>query len=79
METIRFIINVFYLYLLAGALFAALFVWRGAAALDEAANGISWKTRALLFPGSAALWPVLLQKWWNLTRNAVPENTTEEH
>lgn len=63
METIKFFVNIFYLYLLAGAVFAALFVWRGAAALDEAAKGISWKTRALLFPGSVALWPVLLRKW----------------
>lgn len=63
METIKFLVNVFYLYLLAGAVFATLFLWRGAAALDEAAKGITWKTRVLLFPGSAALWPVLLRKW----------------
>jgi hypothetical protein len=50
METIKFIVNVFYLYLLAGVIFAALFIWRGAAKLDESAKGISWKTRALLFP-----------------------------
>ena len=63
METIKFLVNVFYLYLLAGAVFATLFLWRGAAALEEAAKGITWKTRVLLFPGSAALWPVLLRKW----------------
>jgi membrane protein implicated in regulation of membrane protease activity len=44
-------------------IFASFFLWRGAAALDEGARGISWKTRALLFPGSVALWPVLLRKW----------------
>lgn len=65
METIKFLVNVFYLYLLAGVIFASFFLWRGAAVLDEAAKGISWKTRALLFPGSAALWPVLLRKWLN--------------
>ncbi len=75
MEAIKFLVNVFYLYLLAGVVFASLFVWRGAAALDEAAKGISWKTRALLFPGSAALWPVLLRKWLSVTRNAVPGET----
>lgn len=63
METIKFIVNAFYLYLLAGVIFATLFVWRGAAKLDESAKGISWKTRTLLFPASAALWPVLLRKW----------------
>ena len=72
METIRFLVNAFYLYLLAGLVFATLFVWRGAAALDEAARGISWKTRALLFPGSAALWPVLLWKWLAALRHPVP-------
>ena len=63
MEAIRIFVNLFYLYLLAGVVFAAFFVWRGAAAIDEAAKGISWKTRALFFPGSVALWPVLLKKW----------------
>ena len=63
METTRFLINAFYLYLLAGVVFAVLFLWRGAAQLDHAAKGISWKTRAFLFPGSVALWPVLLRKW----------------
>ena len=78
MEAIKFLVNVFYLYLLAGAIFAALFVWRGAAMLDEAARGISWKTRALLFPGSAALWPVLLRKWIAVRRNAVPADTNHQ-
>ncbi len=78
METIKFLVNVFYLYLLAGAIFAALFVWRGAAMLDEAVKGISWKTRALLIPGSAALWPVLLRKWLTVTRNAVPGDATRQ-
>ncbi|MBK7938267.1 MAG: hypothetical protein IPJ82_14825 [Lewinellaceae bacterium] len=63
METVRFLICVFYCYLLAGVIFAAFFLWRGAAQLDHAAKGISWKTRVFLFPGSAALWPVLLRKW----------------
>ena len=66
METIRFLVDIFYLYLLAGIVFAAFFVWRGAALIDEAARGISWKTRALFFPGSVALWPVLLRKWMKI-------------
>lgn len=74
METIRFFVNALYLYLLAGVVFASLFLWRGAAALDEAARGISWKTRVLLFPGSAALWPVLLKKWAAIRRNLVPRD-----
>ncbi len=70
METVRFLVNIFYLYLLAGVVFAVLFLWRGAAELDKAAKGISWKTRAFLFPGSAALWPVLLRKWWTVRQGS---------
>ena len=35
METVRFLVNIFYLYLLAGVVFAVLFLWRGAAELDD--------------------------------------------
>jgi len=69
METVKFLVYIFYLYLLAGVVFAALFLQRGAARIDKAAKGISWKTRALLFPGSAVLWPVLLRKWWKMRRD----------
>ena len=65
MKTIEWFVDAFYLYLLVGVIFAAFFLWSGAARLDEAARGISWKTRAFLLPGSVALWPVLLFKWWN--------------
>ena len=74
MEAVEIIVNVFYLYLLVGVIFAVLFLWRGVALLDDAAKGISWTTRALLFPGSLALWPVLLRKWIRVTRNPVPED-----
>lgn len=63
MEVVKFLVNAFYLYLFVGGVFAVLFLWRGAAVIDESAKGISWKTRLLLFPGCAALWPILLQKW----------------
>lgn len=62
MQTIRFLLFVGYAYLLVGVFFAAFFVWRGAGQLDEAARGISWKMRLLLFPGSVALWPFLWKK-----------------
>jgi len=65
MEFARVLINLFYLYLLAGVVFAALFLWRGIDKIDDAARVISWKTRALFFPGIVAFWPVLLKKWRN--------------
>lgn len=74
METVKFLVYIFYLYLLAGAVFAVLFLWRGVERIDNAAKGISWKTRALLFPGSAALWPVLLRKWWRARFREIEHN-----
>lgn len=50
-------------YLGLGALFALAFVTVGAGRIDRAARGAPWGFRALIFPGAAALWPVLLVKW----------------
>ncbi|MEO6037232.1 MAG: hypothetical protein ABIQ93_02385 [Saprospiraceae bacterium] len=63
MQAIEIIVNIFYFYLFVGAVFAVFFLWKGVALLDDAAKGISWTTRALLFPGMLAMWPVLLRKW----------------
>ena len=77
MKTIELLINLFYLYLFFGVVFAVMFLWRGAAKIDEAARGISWKTRALLFPGSVALWPVLWRKWRHAARQMKQPTTSE--
>lgn len=77
MKAIEFIVNLFYLYLFFGVVFAVMFLWRGAAKIDEAARGISWKTRALLFPGSVALWPVLWRKWRHASRNTKTATSNE--
>jgi hypothetical protein len=50
-------------YALAGTVFALAFVTVGVGKLDPAARGTSWRFRALILPGSAALWPVLAVKW----------------
>ena len=68
MEALLFLVRIFYFYLLCGVVFAVVFLWRGAATLDKSADGISWKTRLLLFPGTTALWPVLLGKWLRVYR-----------
>ena len=47
-------------YLGAGALFALYFVLRGVDRLDAAARGAGLLFRFFLFPGAAALWPLLL-------------------
>lgn len=51
------------LYGLAGALFALWFVVSAVGRFDPAARGSGIAFRVLIFPGVAALWPVLLRKW----------------
>jgi hypothetical protein len=46
-----------------GLVFGLAFVWRGAAAVDPAARGLPLAVRALILPGTAALWPWLLMRW----------------
>lgn len=64
MKTVALVFsNVFLIYLLLGVLFALVFIIAGVGKLDEKAKGTSWVFKALIFPGSIALWPVLLLKW----------------
>jgi len=51
------------LYGLAGAVFAAVFVWKGVAAVDGGARGTGLGFRMLIAPGCVALWPLLAMKW----------------
>ena len=64
-ETILWIAS---LYGLAGFAFAIVFVTRGVARVDPAAAGAPISFRLLIFPGSLALWPLLLRKWMQATR-----------
>lgn len=57
-------VNLFYLYLGLGLLFALWFLFSGAIRrIDHQMQGASWRVRLLLLPGTAALWVVLLLKW----------------
>jgi hypothetical protein len=51
-------------YGLIGFIFAAAFVTRGVGAIDPAAKNASWGFRAVLVPGTVALWPFLAKRWW---------------
>ena len=51
------------IYAAAGAIFALGFVIRGVTRIDAHAEGAGLAFRLLIFPGSAALWPVLLTRW----------------
>ena len=51
------------LYFGAGLVFALLFAWRGAEAIDPAAREGTIGFRILIVPASALLWPLLLVRW----------------
>ena len=50
-------------YLLAGAVFAVIFVARGIGRVDPVAQHAPWGFRLIVMPGVAALWPLLLSRW----------------
>jgi hypothetical protein len=54
-----------------GALFAIAFVARGISRVDSVAAGSSAGFRLIVFPGVAALWPLLLARWIREGRRTV--------
>ena len=63
-ETAQAIVGTLAGYLVLGLAFALAFVAWGAAAIDPAARGMPRLARLLIAPGAAALWPLLLWKWF---------------
>ncbi len=59
------------LYLLIGVLVAIPFVIRGVGKIDPSAREGSIGFRLLIFPGSIALWPLVLRRW--LGGHSAPE------
>jgi hypothetical protein len=57
------LVDALLLYALLGAVFALAFVSVGVKKIDAQAVGTSIAFRALIFPGSAAFWPLLLRRW----------------
>ena len=51
------------LYLLIGVLVALPFVFSGVKRVDPSAREGTLGFRLLIFPGSVALWPVVLRRW----------------
>lgn len=56
------------IHLVLGVLFAAAFIARGATQIDAAANHSRWTFRAIILPGAALLWPLMLAKWLGAAR-----------
>lgn len=50
-------------YTLIGVVFAFFFVIKGVGKVDPSATRGTWGFRILIFPASAALWPLLLKRW----------------
>ena len=53
-----------------GVLFAVVFVVAGVNRIDVVARESTWGFRVMIFPGSVALWPLLLERW--LRRGSAP-------
>ena len=51
------------LYAAVGVVFAIAFVARGISRIDTHAEGAGLGFRLIVFPGIAALWPLLLKRW----------------
>jgi hypothetical protein len=62
------------IYLGVGLVFAILFAWRGAAAIDPAAQDGTLGFRVLIVPASALLWPFLLRRWLRRSPPPVERN-----
>lgn len=70
MGTADFILLAVAAYAVLGAVFGVLFVIVGVGRVDHAAVGAAWSFRLLIWPGAAALWPVMLMKWMRARRTA---------
>lgn len=71
------IVRIIGIYLTLGLLFAVLFVWRGASKIDPSAKQATAGFRLMIFPGAAALWPLLLWRW--LRRGSHPPQERNAH
>jgi len=63
MSLAHVILTVAAAYVAAGLPFAVAFVTVGVGRIDHAARGASLAFRLIIFPGTIALWPLLLAKW----------------
>jgi len=63
MTVITIVLLLIAVYALIGVCFAAWFVAAGVKRIDEAAAAPTLGFRVLIFPGSAALWPIMLRRW----------------
>lgn len=68
MHIVQLLLRLLYAYLAAGLLAGGWMVFRGASRIDPDLREASWRLRLLLLPGAAALWPLLLMKYFRNPR-----------
>jgi hypothetical protein len=71
------LVHALYLYGIAGLVFAIAFVTAGVKRIDSQALGSGGGFHVLIFPGVAALWPLLLRRW--ISRTAEPPEERNPH
>jgi hypothetical protein len=71
------LVHALYLYGIAGLVFAIAFVTAGVKRIDSQASGSGGGFHVLIFPGAAALWPLLLRRW--ITRTGEPPEERNPH
>jgi hypothetical protein len=57
-------------YMVAGVLFATIFVTRLIHVIDETTTGSPWSFRLVIFPGCVIFWPLLAKKYLK-ARNSI--------
>lgn len=62
-ELTTWIVHALLAYGALGIVFAPLFAFRGAAALDPVARDGTVGFKLMILPGAALLWPLLLVRW----------------
>lgn len=68
MILVKIILMFTLVYLLLGSLFAIFFLISGVEKIDPAAHRSGLGFRLIIFPGTVALWPILLKKWISIKR-----------
>jgi hypothetical protein len=63
MAAAEWLVNVLTAYGILGIWFAIMFVTKGIGRVDLVAKGSKAGFRLIVFPGVAALWPLLLARW----------------
>ena len=71
MVAAEWLVDVLTAYAALGVLFAIAFVTKGIGRVDPVAKGSGAGFGLIVFPGTAALWPLLLVRWIRESRSKI--------